>query len=559
MRNHLITHLLTSILLLVLILPGCQCRETDNKEDDSSQSSIQNANQLIPAKNALAYFYTDIQSLSGAMDLDKPSQWQELAVIQELLYINSNDSVMQPLIDHFFSQGIQDGKIMGSVGITTNLMQLYNGLQSERTFAEEWQELLSFDMAIVSTSTPLLINAMEAEGILEDASSTPVNQYGFKTHTIEDITIGWCDTILLFSNNSATRLGKPHKENIGNFAHHKELLNHDASILIDMPSSLSKSLVRAIPLAAKSAPDVRITNGLERLLIDLTEAFDFMLYSANVRENSIQLAMEVQMDPTTKLAQIIYQSCDGKESIDMPLGKVSPTHNNVLLGFGHICLDYIEVLDNEYDYFNAIQTLQEGIQGGPSNNPMTAMIDFPHEEIMKFYSDLSGEYSYSFHIDSIKGMHLSLFLGMDSVLSEGLQQQLDGMLSFMALFGILPPESTAIDYTKDGIYLVIGEHAGDIQRFEQGQWPKFAYTSKEHRIGYGEIDIFALVENFGLSEEFNEIEYDEQLLEGVQLELLSNPSSARSTAAMEWTIKRDKTNADHGTLWVLLSPLFDQF
>lgn len=559
MRNHLITHLLTSILLLVLILPGCQCSETDNKEDDSSQSSILNANQLIPAKNALAYFYTDIQSLSGAMDLDKPSQWQELAVIQELLYINSNDSVMQPLIDHFFSQGIQDGKIMGSVGITTNLMQLYNGLQSERTFAEEWQELLSFDMAIVSTSTPLLINAMEAEGILEDASSTPKNQYGFKTHTIEDINIGWCDTILLFSNNSATRLGKPHKENIGNFAHHKELLNHDASILIDMPSSLSKSLVRAIPLAAKSAPDVRITNGLERLLIDLTEAFDFMLYSANVRENSIQLAMEVQMDPTTKLAQIIYQSCDGKESIDMPLGKVSPTNNNVLLGFGHTCLDYIEVLDNEYDYFNAIQTLQEGIQGGPSNNPMTAMIDFPHEEIIKFYSDLSGEYSYSFHIDSIKGMHLSLFLGMDSVLSEGLQQQLDGMLSFMALFGILPPESTAIDYTKDGIYLVIGEHAGDIQRFEQGQWPKFAYTSKEHRIGYGEIDIVALVENFGLSEEFNEIEYDEQLLEGVQLELLSNPSSARSTAAMEWTIKRDKTNADHGTLWVLLSPLFDQF
>jgi len=559
MRNHLITHLLTSILLLVLILPGCQCSETDNKEDDSSQSSIQNANQLIPAKNALAYFYTDIQSLSGAMDLDKPSQWQELTVIQELLYINSNDSVMQPLIDQFLSQGIQDGKIMGSVGITTNLMQLYNGLQSERTFAEEWQELLSFDMAIVSTSTPLLINAMEAEGILEDASSTPVNQYGFKTHTIEDVTIGWCDTILLFSNNSATRLGKPHKENIGNFAHHKELLNHDASILIDMPSSLSKSLVRAIPLAAKSAPDVKITNGLERLLIDLTEAFDFMLYSANVRENSIQLAMEVQMDPTTKLAQIIYQSCDGKESIDMPLGKVSPTHNNVLLGFGHTCLDYIEVLDNEYDYFNAIQTLQEGIQGGPSNNPMTAMIGFPHEEIMKFYSDLSGEYSYSFHIDSIKGMHLSLFLGMDSVLSEGLQQQLDGMLSFMALFGILPPESTAIDYSNDGIYLVIGEHAGDIQRFEQGQWPTFAYTPKEHRIGYGEIDIVALVENFGLSEELNGIEYDEQLLEGVQLELLSNPSSARSTAAMEWTIKRDKTNADHGTLWVLLSPLFDQF
>ena len=559
MRNHLITHLLTSILLLVLILPGCQCSETDNKEDDSSQSSIQNANQLIPAKNALAYFYTDIQSLSGAMDLDKPSQWQELAVIQELLYINSNDSVMQPLIDHFFSQGIQDGKIMGSVGITTNLMQLYNGLQSERTFAEEWQELLSFDMAIVSTSTPLLINAMEAEGILEDASSTPVNQYGFKTHTIEDVTIGWCDTILLFSNNSATRLGKPHKENIGNFAHHKELLNHDASILIDMPSSLSKSLVRAIPLAAKSAPDVKITNGLERLLIDLTEAFDFMLYSANVRENSIQLAMEVQMDPATKLAQIIYQSCDGKESIDMPLGKVSPTDNNVFLGFGNTCLDYIEVLDNEYDYFNAIQTLQEGIQGGPSNNPMTAMIDFPHEEIMKFYSDLSGEYSYSFHIDSINGMHLSLFLGMDSVLSEGLQQQLDGMLSFMALFGILPPESTAIDYSKDGIYLVIGEHAGDIQRFEQGQWPKFAYTSKEHRIGYGEIDIVALVENFGLSEEFNEIEYDEQLLEGVQLELLSNPSSARSTATMEWTINRDKTNAEQGTLWVLLSPLFNQF
>lgn len=558
MRNHLITHLLTSILLLVLILPGCQCSETDNEEDDSSQSNIQNANQLIPAKNALAFFYTDIQSLSDAMDLNKPNQWQELALIQELLYMNSSDSVIQPLIDHFFSQGIQDGKIMGSVGITTNLMQLYNGLQSERTFAEEWQELLSFDLAIVSTSTPLLVNAMEAEGILENASSTPVNQYGFKTHTIEDVTIGWCDTILLFSNNSATRLGKPHKENIGNFAHHKELLNHDASILIDMPSSLSKSLVRAIPLAAKSAPNVEITNGLERLLIDLTEAFDFMLFSANVRENSIQLAMEVQMDPTTKLAQIIYQSCDGKETIDMPLGKVSPIDNNLLLGFGHTCLDYIEVLDNEYDYFNAIQTLQEGMQGGPNNNPMTAMIDFPHEEIMKFYSDLSGQYSYSFHIDSMKGMHLSLFLGMDSVLSESLQQQLDGMLSLMALFGILPPESTAIDYTNDGIYLVIGEHAGDIQRFEQGQWPTFSYIPKEHRIGYGELDVVELAKSFGFSEDFSNPGAFDHLLGNLHLELLSNSSSARSTATMDWTINRDKTNADQGTLWVLLSPLLDE-
>lgn len=559
MRSHLITHLLTSILLLVLILPGCQCSETDNKEDDSSQSSIQNANQLIPAKNALAYFYTDIQSLSDAMDLDKPSQWQELALIQELLNMNSNDSVIQPLIDHFFSQGIQDGKIIGSVGITTNLMQLYNGLQSERTFAEEWHQLLSFDMAIVSTSTPLLINAMEAEGILEDASSTPVNQYGFKTHTIEDVTIGWCDTILLFSNNSATRLGKPHKENIGNFAHHKELLNHDASILIDMPSSLSKSLVRAIPLAAKSAPDVKITNGLERLLIDLTEAFDFMLYSANVKDNSIQLAMEVQMDPTTKLAQIIYQSCDEKESIDMPLGKVSPIDNNILFGFGHTCLDYLEVLDNEYDYFNAIQTLEKGIQGGPSDNPMTAMIDFPHEEIMKFYSDLSGEYSYSFHSDSSNGIHLSLFLGMDTELSVGLQQEIDGIFSFMALFGILPPESTAIDYTNDGIYLVIGEHAGDMQRFAKGEWPEFTYTSKEHRIGYGELDVVGLAKSFGFSEDFSHPRAFDHLLGNLQLELLSNPSSARSTAAMEWTIKRDKTNADRGTLWVLISPLFDQF
>lgn len=559
MRHNYVKHLFAATLLLLVVIPGCKDDKSENEKVSNSQSSIQNANQLIPSKNALAYFYTDIQPLSDAMDLDKPSQWQELALIQELLYMNSNDSVIQPLIDHFFSQGIQDGKIMGSVRITTNLMQLYNGLQSERTFAEEWQELLSFDMAIVSTSAPLLIDALEAEDILEDASSTPINQYGFKTHTIEDITIGWCDTILLFSNNSATRLGKPHKENIGNFAHHKELLNHDASILIDMPSSLSKSLVRAIPLAEKSVPNVEITNGLERLLIDLTEAFDFMLYSANVREHSIQLAMEVQMDPTTKLAQIIYQSCDGKETVDMPLGKVSPSDNNLLLGFGHTCLDYIEVLDNEYDYFNAIQTLQEGIQGGPSNDPMTAMMDFPHEEIMKLYSDLSGEYSYSFHIDSIKGMHLSLFLGMDSVLSESLQQQLDGMLSFMALFGILPPESTAVDYNNDGIYLVIGEHAGDIQRFEQGQWPKFAYTSKEHRIGYGEIDIVALVENFGLPEGFNNIEYDALLLESVQLELLSDPSNARSTAAMEWIINRDKTNADQGTLWVLLSPLFEQF
>ena len=473
--------------------------------------------------------------------------------------MNSNDSVIQPLIDHFFSQGIQDGKIMGSVGITTNLMQLYNGLQSERTFAEEWQELLSFDMAIVSTSAPLLIDALEAEDILEDASSTPINQYGFKTHTIEDITIGWCDTILLFSNNSATRLGKPHKENIGNFAHHKELLNHDASILIDMPSSLSKSLVRAIPLAAKSAPNVEITNGLERLLIDLTEAYDYQLYSINVENNNVHLAMEVAMDPTTKLAQILYQSCDEKETPNMPLRKVSPTDNELLFGFGYTCLDFIEVLDKEYDYFNSLYALQENIQEAPSNDPMATMFDFPCENIIQFYGDLSGEYSFSYQRDSVKGMHLSLFLGMDTVLSEGLQQKLDGMLSFMTLFGILPPEATTIDYANDGIYLVIGEHAGDIERIKQGQWPKFDYTSKEDRIGYGEIDVITLAKSVGFSEDFSNIESFDQLLGNLQLELLMNPTKAQATAAMKWTINRDKTNADQGTLWVLLSPLFEQF
>jgi len=558
MRHTYVKHLFAATLLLLIVIPGCKDDKSENEKVSNSQSSIQNANQLIPAKNALAYFYTDIQSLSDAMDLDKPSQWQELALIHELPYMNSNDSVIQPLIDHFFSQGIQDGKIMGSVGITTNLMQLYNGLQSERTFAEEWQELLSFDMAIVSTSTSLLIDALEAEGILEDASSTPINQYGFKTHAIEDIMIGWCDTILLFSNNSATQLGKPHKENIGNFAHHKELLNHDASILIDMPSSLSKSLVRAIPLAAKSAPNIEITNGLERLLIDLTEAYDYQLYSINVENNNVHLAMEVAMDPTTKLAQILYQSCDEKETPNMPLRKVSPTDNELLFGFGYTCLDFIEVLDKEYDYFNSLHALQENIQEAPSNDPMATMFDFPRKDIIQFYGDLSGEYSFSYQRDSAKGMHLSLFLGMDTVLSEGLQQKIDGILSFMTLFGILPPESTTIKYADDGIYLVLGEYADDIHRFKQGEWPEFDYASKEDRIGYGEIDVITLAKSVGFSEDFSNIESFDQLLGNLQLELLMNPTKAKATTAMKWTINRDKTNADQGTLWVLLSPLLDE-
>ena len=499
MRHNYVKHFFIATLFLLVVIPSCKDGESQSEKVINSQSSLQNANQLIPSKNALVYFYTDIQTLSDAMDLDKPSQWQELAPIQELLYMNSNDSVIQPLIDHFFSQGIQDGKIMGSLGITTNLMQLYNGLQSERTSAEEWQELLSFDMALVSTSVPLLINAIEAEGTLEDVSSIPVNQYGFKTHTIEEITIGWCDTILLISNNQATQLGKPHKENIGNFTHQKELLKHDASILIDMPSSLSKSLVRAIPLVAKSAPNVEITNGLERLLIDFTEAYDYQLYSINVENNNVHLAMEVAMDPTTKLAQILYQSCDEKEISNMPLRKVSPTDNELLFGFGYTCLDFIEVLDKEYDYFNSLHALQENIQEAPNNDPMAAMIDFPREDIIQFYGDLSGEYSYSYQQDSVKGMHLSLFLGMDTVLSEDLQQKLDGILSFMTLFGILPPESTAINYADDGIYLVLGEYADDIQRFKQGEWPEFDYTSKEDRIGYGEIDIITLAKSVGFS------------------------------------------------------------
>ena len=150
-----------------------------------------------------------------------------------------------------------------------------------------------------------------------------------------------------------------------------------------MPSSLSKSLVRAIPLAAKSAPNVEITNGLERLLIDLTEAYDYQLYSINVENNNVHLAMEVAMDPTTKLAQILYQSCDEKETPNMPLRKVSPTDNELLFGFGYTCLDFIEVLDKEYDYFNSLHALQENIQEAPSNDPMATMFDFPRKDIIR--------------------------------------------------------------------------------------------------------------------------------------------------------------------------------
>ena len=62
-----------------------------------------------------------------------------------------------------------------------------------------------------------------------------------------------------------------------------------------MPSSLSKAGTRNT-LGCKRAPNIEITNGLERLLIDFTEAFDFMLYTANVKDNSVNLAMEIQMN-----------------------------------------------------------------------------------------------------------------------------------------------------------------------------------------------------------------------------------------------------------------------
>ena len=68
-----------------------------------------------------------------------------------------------------------------------------------------------------------------------------------------------------------------------------------------------------------------------------------------------------------------------------------------------------------------------------------------------------------------------------------------------------------------------------------------------------------LAKSFGLSEDFGNTGAYDHLLGNLQLEYLSDPSNAQSTAAMEWTVNRDQTNADQGTLWVLLSPLFHQF
>lgn len=558
MRNHLITHLLATTLLLVLILPGCQCGETENKDDDPAQPRIENANELIPSKDALAFFYMDIKSLSEAMEFNQPAPWREVAIIQELLAMGSKDPVIQHLIEDLFSEGIQDGKVIGSIGFTNNILQLYNGAKSEEGFAEEWHKLLSFDVAVVSTSIPLLVNALKAEGVLEASNATPKNQYGFHTQSIEDITIGWCDTILMISSLSSGQLGKPHKENLGSFAHHKELSNHEASILFNLPVNLSKSLTRAIPILGTMVPDLAIPNGMERMIIDLIEGFDFVMYSADVEDSSLRLATEVQLDPSSKYAQIVFSSCDGLSPIELPLRKVSPIDDNMLYGFGNVCLDYLEALDKEYDYFNGIQSLQEGLKSLTNEDPISAMINIPDQEIKSLYKDLTGEYAFSFNADENE-MHFNLFVGMNSMLSEGIQEELDGMLSLMALIGILPPESTTIDYTDDGIYLVSGKFAEDIEDFKENKWPQYPHVTKEHSIGCGAIDVFDLMKTFGYAEDYSSAQPFEELLGNLELELLSDASTARSSATLEWKINRDNTNADQGTLWVLLSPLFEQF
>ena len=73
---------------------------------------------------------------------------------------------------------------------------------------------------------------------------------------------------------------------------------------------------------------------------------------------------------------------------------------------------------------------------GVKYNPILAMVDFPHEEIMKFIVTYRVNNSYSFNIDSIKGMHLTFsWYGLNVIRRPS--ATIDGMLMALLEYYLL--------------------------------------------------------------------------------------------------------------------------
>ena len=87
MRHNYVKHLFAATLLLFSAILGCKDGDTESKGYRISIKPSKCRSAYLNPDNALAYFSMDVQSLSDAMDLDKPDQWQELAPVQELLAV----------------------------------------------------------------------------------------------------------------------------------------------------------------------------------------------------------------------------------------------------------------------------------------------------------------------------------------------------------------------------------------------------------------------------------------------------------------------------------------
>ena len=258
------------------------------------------------------------------MNLNKPEEW--ISSFEELEYIldnsmdeleDANDEV-KDFVSKVLEDGLENGTVMGSVGIQNNLMSIISSALEfgERGFDDSPEAILSFisfDVAVQSTLIEKLPSTLLEEIGL--AFSSEPNKYGYYTLREEGITVAYKDDIILLTTQKERNAGKVSSDPLSNDSElYTDLVSAQNTLIFTIPEDVKPLLSMATEYLFKELPDYYPTDGLEYLLEDAIEAYDKTIARAAIQDKNWSLSLSSGWDVNSSYGKLLSKGCQGEES-----------------------------------------------------------------------------------------------------------------------------------------------------------------------------------------------------------------------------------------------------
>ena len=508
-------------------------------------SSIKKLSKLVVEEDRLLYFYSDLGSVGEQMYLDKPEEW--ISSFEELEEIHENfenelkdeSKEVKDFVSAVLEDGLENGAVMGSVGIENNLMSIAATLleMEESGFDDSPETIFSFlnlDIAIQSNLVKHLPGLMKEEGI---SFSPKANKYGFYTIREQGLTIGHKGDLVILTTEKEQNAGKPFSNSTQNSKQlYNELVQAQNTLILAIPEDVKPLLSMATEIAFKELPYYYPTDGLEYLLEDVINAYQKTIARAEILDNDLHLSLSSHWDTESTYGQLLANSCK-RENNNPPLNLVSPSGKPLIYAVGDLCMEDDAAIFEEY--------LEDFIEAMVYDETYMSMTDFFGKSWSEIIPELDGRYAFAIEDVDSRGINFaSGFIGLkDGVLKDKLEEFMpilllaDNSSKYYMMDDLEGIEKMYVSLEDDGIYMVGGSAASEemLKRMIDGKWKKAPSVKHD---GYAHIDYAQILKT---ADVFGEMERELQTLLNLSkdMELTLDEGRSEGKAEVSLTLNFD--------------------